>query len=146
MIIKLENEKDRTELEVRIRYNEKLHNVKQIEQLLQSLECKIPCNREKEIVWVLASDIYYIESVDKRSFVYCKDEVYETELRLYQLEEELKEAGFVRISKSCIVNIQVMQSIKPLRNSRLEATLSNGEKLMVTRKYIHDIRTILEER
>ena len=146
MIIKLENDRDCTEIAVQIRYNEKIHNVKRIEQLLRSLDCEIPCNIEKEEVRVAASDIYYIESVDKHSFVYCKDKVYQTGLRLYQLEEELPAAGFVRISKSCIVNIKVMQSIKPMHNSRLEATLINGEKLTVTRKYIHEIRTRLEER
>ena len=106
---------------------------------------RLPCNKEKKEIWVAVADIYYIESVDKHSFVYCEDEVYETELRLYQLEEELLAAGFVRISKSCLVNIRVLQSIKPLLNSRLEATLINGEKLTVTRKYIHVIRTALEE-
>ena len=145
MIIKLENETERTELEVLIRYNEKLHRVKKIEEMLRSVDCKIPCNKEKKEIWVAGADIYYIESVDKHSFVYCEDEVYETELRLYQLEEELLAAGFVRISKSCLVNIRVLQSIKPLLNSRLEATLINGEKLTVTRKYIHVIRTALEE-
>lgn len=145
MIIKLENEKERTELEVLIRYNEKLHRVKKLEEMLRSVDCKIPCNKEKKEIWVAGTDIYYIESVDKHSFVYCEDEVYETELRLYQLEEELLAAGFVRISKSCLVNIRVLQSIKPLLNSRLEATLINGEKLTVTRKYIHVIRTALEE-
>lgn len=144
MIIKLENEKERTELEVLIRYNEKLHKVKKIEQMLRSVDCKIPCNKEKKEFWVAGADIYYIESVDKHSFVYCENEVYETELRLYQLEEELAAFGFVRISKSCLVNIQVLQSIKPLLNSRLEAVLINGEKLTVTRKYIHAIRAALE--
>ena len=145
MIIKLENEKERTELEVLIRYNEKLHRVKKIEEMLRSVDCKIPCNKEKKEIWVAGADIYYIESVDKHSFVYCEDEVYETELRLYQLEEELLAAGFVRISKSCLVNIRVLQSIKPLLNSRLEATLINGEKRTVTRKSIHVIGSALEE-
>ena len=52
MIIKLENEKERTELEVLIRYNEKLHRVKKIEEMLRSVDCKIPCNKEKKEIWV----------------------------------------------------------------------------------------------
>ena len=53
MIIKLENEKERTELEVLIRYNEKLHRVKKIEEMLRSVDCKIPCNKEKKEIWML---------------------------------------------------------------------------------------------
>ena len=59
---------------------------------------------------------------------------------LYQLLEELGDAGFVQVSKSCILNINVLESIRPLRNSRMEATLSNGERVEVTRKYVSAIK------
>ena len=33
---------------------------------------------------------------EDRSFIYCKDKVYETNLRLYELEKQLDEQLFVR--------------------------------------------------
>lgn len=71
--------------------------------------------------------------------------MYQTEFRLHELEDMLLHAGFVRISKSCILNIQMLDTIKPLINSRLEATLQNGERVFVTRKYLHSIKEALEK-
>ena len=91
------------------------------------------------------SDIYYIESVERKTFLYTKDEVYITDKRLYELEEMLKEAGIIRISKSCLMNVDMLYSIRQLMNSQLEATLLNGEKLIVARTYLKSIKKILKE-
>ena len=58
----------------------------------------------------------------------------------------LKEAGFVRVSKSTILNIGVLKGVKRLVNSKLEAVLLNGESVCVTRKYLKDIKEALQER
>ncbi|WP_394911865.1 LytTR family DNA-binding domain-containing protein [uncultured Robinsoniella sp.] len=65
---------------------------------------------------------------------------------MYQLMEELGNAGFVQVSKACIINLQVLTGIRPLLNSRMEATLTNGEKINITRKYVASIREKLQER
>ena len=91
-----------------------------------------------------AGKIYYdnkdIESVDKRTFIYTKGMVFRSEKRLYQLENELKEYDFVKMSRTCLVNINELVHIKALANSRLEAELSNGEKIIVSRTYIPEIK------
>ncbi|MDE6406050.1 MAG: LytTR family transcriptional regulator DNA-binding domain-containing protein, partial [Lachnospiraceae bacterium] len=70
-------------------------------------------------------------------------EVYHIDLRLYQLKERLQSAGFVQISKSCLLNINALESIRPLFNSRMEATLKNGEKVCVNRKYLQEVKKAL---
>ena len=50
---------------------------------------------------VMVPAIFYIESVDKRTFIYTKEKVYRSEKRLYQLENELKEYDFVKVSRTC---------------------------------------------
>lgn len=146
MIIKLEENICQEDIEVLIRYARMNKRIKRIITLLKSVDGTVKCNLEDNEVWVNASDIYYIESVDKRTFVYCEKMVYPTELRLYQVMDELSQMGFVQISKSCILNLNMLESIKPMINSRLEAVLKNGERLNVTRKYLTDIRTKLQER
>lgn len=69
----------------------------------------------------------------------------QTVIRLYQLAEELDDAGFVKISKSCLINLHMLSCIRPLINSRMEAALSNGEKVNITRKYVSAIRKKLQE-
>ena len=82
------------------------------------------------------SDIYYFESVDNRTFVYTRDEVYQCDLKLYELEEQLTKTNFVRISKSSILNIMVLESVRALLHGKMEAELSNGEMVVINRHYV----------
>lgn len=81
-------------------------------------------------------DIYYFESVDERVFAYGKSEVYETRLRLYELEGVLPEADFFRAGKSSIVNLTKIKSVTPAFSGRFEALLKNGEKVIISRQYV----------
>lgn len=145
MIVKLEQDISRKDIEILIKYAYMNKDVERITMLLQSADTRIRCNLDDREKLVNASDIYYAESIDKKTFVYCEKDVYRTELRLYQLEDILKCSGFIKISKSCILNINILDSIKPLFNSRMEATLRNGERLYVTRKYLNNIKEALQE-
>jgi len=146
MIIKLEQDLSKKDIEILIKYGAMNKDVEHLVALLKSAGTRIKCNLENSEKLVNASEIYYIESIDKKTFVYCVKSVYRTELRLYQLAEELAGLGFVRINKACILNINVLDSVKPLLNSRMEATLKNGERLHVTRKYLDNIKQALQER
>lgn len=86
-------------------------------------------------------EIFYFESIEERTFIYLKSDVYECSMKLYELEEQLEKANFVRISKSCIVNIMKLDSVRPLMNSRYEAKLENGEKLIVNRHYLVNFKS-----
>lgn len=146
MLFKLEQKDDQKEIEVRVRYKEETKEFISLKQLLETWDSKVRCKDQNMALWIKASDIYYIESVDKRTFIYDQHKVYECEERLYQLEQNLPQNSFVRVSKSCIVNLDKLKSIRSLVNSRLEATLINEEKITITRKYIADIRRKLEVR
>lgn len=86
-------------------------------------------------------EIFYFESIDERTFIYLQSDVYECSMKLYELEEQLEKANFVRISKSCIVNIMKLDSVRPMMNSRYEAKLDNGEKLIINRTYLANFKS-----
>lgn len=81
-------------------------------------------------------DIYYFESIDDRTFIYCKDKVYECDTRLYILEEQLFHTTFVRVSKATMLNTTHISYVKSMINGRFEANLDNGEKVVVNRHYL----------
>lgn len=81
-------------------------------------------------------DIYYFESVDEQTFVYTMDKVYQYSQKLYELERILENTSFVRISKSCILNTDYLESVRAAFNGRLEALLSNHEKVIINRHYV----------
>jgi DNA-binding LytR/AlgR family response regulator len=132
--------------EVTIAYSEMTAGVKRVADFVRSLEQTVLCKKDEEECSVPVGDIFYIESVDKKTFVYCEKEVYMCSLRLYEIEKMVEQAGFVRVSKSTILNIEQLKGVKTLVNSRLEAILSNGERVCVTRKYLKDIREALIRR
>ena len=96
-----------------------------------------------ETFFIPLGEIFYFESVDGKTFIYCDGSEYESPLRLYQIEEELTVECFSRISKSTIVNLRKVRSIKPEEHSRLVATLINGERLVVSRQYVKEIKRVL---
>ena len=68
--------------------------------------CRVISVFDKEKTLICRTDkIYYFESIDKRTYVYTKDECFETKYRLYELEELLNQF-FLRSSKAMIVNIR----------------------------------------
>lgn len=93
---------------------------------------------------IAVSDIFYIESVDSKSFIYTKSKVYETRQKLYELEEALREKHFLRISKSMLLNLMKVDSIKPALNSRFTAVLSSGEEVVISRKYVPELKKVLK--
>jgi len=145
MIVRLEQDPSVEETEVLIRYAVMTSDVERVATMLQAAGTRIVCSYEGKEVLIGVSDIYYFESVDKMTFVYCEQQVYRTELRLYQIVEDLARFGFIQISKSVVLNINVLESITPLFNSRMEATLRNTERVFVTRRYLENIKKALQE-
>lgn len=95
---------------------------------------------DKKSYVIEPNEVFYFESVDKKTFIYTKDHVYETSLRLYELEKLLRLKGFFRATKSSIVNITKIKEIKPAFNSIILIELENGEKLTVSRQYAKNLK------
>lgn len=91
-----------------------------------------------------AEEIFYLESVDGKTFFYLEKDVYSAKETLTSLEQLLSGTAFIRISKSCIVNTDFLKCVRPLYNHRLEAELKNGERLIITRNYIELLKQKLK--
>ena len=143
MKIKTEQDLSCNEIEIIIKYPQKDRRVLRIIDFLQSFDMQIKCAGENAERMIHIMDIYYIERVDKKTFVYLENAVYRTEFRLYQLKDKMQTYGFVQINKSCILNINALDSIRPLFKSRMEATLKNGEKVQINRNYLNEVKKAL---
>lgn len=84
-------------------------------------------------------DIFYIDSVGNKTFMYCLGQVYEAREKLYEIEA-LDLPNFLRISKSTILNLRKIDHLKPALSGRLEATLINGEKVIISRNYVKALK------
>ena len=101
---------------------------------------------EDRSVNISISDIYYIENVERKLFLYTKEEVYRFDGSMSDVEENLDGTGFVRISRTCIMNTDYLREIRQIKNSHLEAVMDNDEKLIVSRKYLPEIKKIFKRK
>ena len=113
MKIKLEQILNQTDINIIIQYEQMNEIVQQLITLVQSFDNTVPGFDGPEQIRIRISDIYYIESVDKRTFIYGQNNVFSTEYRLYELLEQLEQYEFCQINKSCIVNLNKLKSLKP---------------------------------
>lgn len=126
--------------EVEIRYAELNDDVKDLARHIEQYDCFI-CGMDNGRQYrTRVNDIYYIESVDRKTFIYTRNEVFRSELRLYQFLDKVKGFDFVQVSKACIVNMNVIDGLQSLANSRLQATLINGEKINISRTFLTQIK------
>lgn len=86
------------------------------------------------------TDIYYFEIVDNNSFLYTKNDLYESREKLYEFEKLCVRSSLFRCGKSMIVNADKIDYIRPSFSGRFEAVLSNGEKIIVSRKYVSELK------
>ena len=84
--------------------------------------------------------IVYIESVDRKTFVYTENDCFESKLKLYEIEEMLCHGSFLRISKACLVNLKYIRSLKSELDRKIRLTLENGEQIIVSRQYADELK------
>lgn len=118
--------------------------VREIIAFVKSRQGQLTGTADERQYEIAVSDVFYIESVDNRNFIYTKDKVYETRQKLYELEDMLIEKHFLRVSKSTLLNLMKVSSIKPALNSRFTAVLFSGEQIVITRKYVPELKKALK--
>ena len=121
-----------------------IDEVKEIIAFVKSRNGQLTGTVDDTMYEIPVSDIYYIEAVENKLFIYTKSKVYETKQKLYELEEILKEKHFLKISKSMLLNLMKVSSIKPSLNSRFIAVLYSGEQVIISRKYVPELKKALK--
>lgn len=129
---------------VEIRCHQVNDSIDEIVTFIKSRQGSLSGNLEGDTYEIPITDVLYIESVDNRTFLYTQDEAYESRQRIYELEDVLKQRHFIRISKSSIVNLLKIQSIRPALNGRFSAILCNGEEIIISRKYVSEFKKTLK--
>lgn len=86
------------------------------------------------------SEIYYFEALENKVFAYTKGKIFESRQKLYEIEEMLGNGDFFRASKSVVLNLRKIQYLSPAFNGRFEAALDNGEKVIVSRQYVPELK------
>ncbi len=130
--------------QVQIHCHEITEEVREIVSFVKSRQGQLTGIQEGNQYEIPMPDIFYIEAVDNKVFLYTRQQVYETKQKLYELEEILTEKHFLRIAKSILLNLTKVKAIKPALNGRFTAVLQSGEEIIISRKYVPELKKALK--
>lgn len=96
--------------------------------------------QENDYVVVQKSEIIYAEVYEKELTIYTQSDELQTAKTLSALIEELSKETFVQVSKSSILNINMIQRVEASFSGNLVARLSDGMKVSISRRYVPHLK------
>ncbi|MBR0396361.1 MAG: LytTR family transcriptional regulator [Clostridiales bacterium] len=133
-------------LTVIVEYPEYDKSVDNLINKIKNMSISFTGKSDGKTVSIDVSDIYYIENVERKIFLYSKKDIYRYDGSMADIDSSISETDLVRISRTCFMNVSHLKEIMQIKNSHLEAVLDNGEKLIVSRKYLKDIKKIFRRK
>lgn len=140
MRLTVEQGSEYSEVEITIHCREIDKRLSDLIRQIRLYGFSIPVKKDGREYSLPSESIFYIESIDERTYVYQKNDVFDCGIRLYELENRLEGTAFTRIGRALLLNISVVESVRPILGGRLEVLLENEEKLIVNRHYVPSFR------
>lgn len=94
-------------------------------------------------VTVHLNQINYVEAINNDVFVTTNAGVYKIKEKLYLFDELYRADGFIRVSKSFIINIRRVVKASSQINSRIKLTMISNETIYVTRGYLKEFKAFI---
>ena len=140
MKIEIFVDENATDLNISVTCKQLTPDIEKILATLRMMNHQLVAKKNEETHLLDISQVVYIESVDRKCFIYTSDEIYESDFRLYELEQQFEEYGFFRVSKSFLIHLQNVQSLKAEINRKIRITMSNGEQIIASRQYADELK------
>ena len=140
MRISIEVDEAYPDIEIKVGCRHLTPEIEKMMAILRMFDMQLTVRKENSTYFLDLSKVLYIEAVERNTFVYTDEGVYESEMKLYELEQQLEECNFFRASKSCLMNLKIIASLKADINRKIRVTMKNGEQIMVSRMYADELR------
>lgn len=111
--------------------------IKRIEDRLHSARLKITIKCKDSIKIIKQENIYVVEALTKKTLVNCVDDSFICQDSLKKMENRLDHKLFFRSSRSHIVNLSLVESIKPSTRTLYEITFKGKEYCAYLQKEIY---------
>ncbi len=129
------------EIKVTVEANENDPELPKILRALEQLSVDFTGKKDGKNYLFAPQDVYYIESTEDQCLLYTKNDVFDCKYRLYEIEEMHK--AFLRVNKQVVVNVDKIKSFRSTFNGKLEATLSNLDRIEISRSYVQALKSRL---
>lgn len=117
----------------------------EIQTLISSIEggnSVITAKDQDRITVLQPREIFMVRTEGEKTIIHGRSAAYVSQKRLYELESQLGK-GFMRISKSTLINLKEVDSVESLFNGVMMLVLKNGCKDYISRKYLPDFKKYL---
>lgn len=115
-------------------------DVKSIVSFIKSTDATLAGYIEDRVTQIPLQDIFFVEAVDNRVFACTLKKVYELKYKLYEFATLYENRRFFRCSKSFVINLMKVDSVRPILNGRFCATMFNGEEVIISRQYVPELK------
>lgn len=140
MKINIHVDEEAKDMEVTVTCQQLTPDVEKLLATLRMMDSQLTGKKDGEIYLLDVSQVIYIESVERKCFLYTSDKVYESDFPLYELERQLEKYGFLRVSRSFLIHLRSIQSLRADINRKIRITMSNGEQIMASRQYAEQLK------
>lgn len=130
--------------EVVIKYSRLTGQIEDIVRFIEGQGEKLVGMKDGQQFVIRPHSVIYLESVDGITYLYTEKEVYKTSLTLTGAEAAYAEEGYFRCSKSMVINLYRIEKLKSMSGNRIDATMDNGEHVVISRRYAKELRNILK--
>jgi DNA-binding LytR/AlgR family response regulator len=136
----IEQSAEYEEAEIKISCSRVDRRLSRLIEHINLFSSSIEVKKGNAVMSVALDAVFYFDTVDDRVFLYTENDVYQCANKLYEIETAYAGTSLMRVSKNCVLNIFCVASVRTQLSGRLEATLKNGEKVIVSRHYIKAFR------
>lgn len=105
---------------------------------------KIILNKNYELLEIEFSDIILFYSDKKNNYCKTKDGEYKIKSKLYEIEK--MDINLIRISKSCIINVNHVENFYVGETGKITVRLDDKSEKTVSRRKLRDVMNYLDER
>ena len=147
MKFSIEFDENSTEPEVVIRCKELTDEVVALQKAFSKAEGisqQLALFKDETEYFMPASEIIFFETVEKNVKVHTVDNVYDSKLKLYEIEEMYPQR-FMRVSKSSIVNVTKIFSITRSITGCFVQFSNSVKQVYVSRMYYKDLHDRLNQ-
>jgi DNA-binding LytR/AlgR family response regulator len=134
--ITVDESNDCSDIEIIIKCQSVNEDLEKLISMIQLHSHTVIGKSEGQTFFLKLENILYFDTVDEKVFIYTTERVYETSMRLYEIEEMFKDTSVIRVNKSAILNLVKVDHVSPMLNGRIKAILDNGETLIISRQYV----------
>lgn len=130
-----------TETEVKIICGKETPQIQKIIKMLKRMDdIRIQGFVNRDVYFIDPCDVEFFYTENKHIYTEIGEVKYEIRYKIYELDEMLSEAGFVKIEQGVIANIAKVKKVKPLFNGTMEILFQSGKKQYASRRSVSEIK------